>query len=55
MCPVYDFKCKECGSEVNDIFVRRPDTVVECECGEEMGKKISAPNLGGMNNLGQSR
>lgn len=52
--PVFDFVCPQCGNECNDVFVKAGNGL-QCECGADMDKKLSAPNLGGMNNLGQSK
>lgn len=50
----FDFKCK-CGIVLIDKLVKKHDEIVLCECGKKMKKCISAPNIGGMDNLGRSK
>ncbi|BAQ92533.1 hypothetical protein [uncultured Mediterranean phage uvMED] len=52
--PVFDFMCEKCKhEELNKLA--KPSEPVKCSlCGKCMNKKISAPNLGGFNSLGQS-
>ena len=52
--PVFDYKCS-CGKTQDNKIVKSYKDVIICECQKEMVKLISAPSLGGMNNLGQSK
>jgi len=53
--PIFDYVCKPCNKEKLDEWTRNHQEKVKCdECNKEMEKKISAPNLGGFNHLGQS-
>lgn len=52
--PIYDYKCPSCGKEKNDELVRSFCSEVKCDCGEIMNQKISAPNIGGMDEFGRS-
>lgn len=51
--PIYDYKC-ECGKTKQNVLAKFSDTI-KCECGKEMERCISAPNIGGMDNLGRSK
>lgn len=52
--PVFDYTCN-CGEVKLDKLVKNYKEVVLCECGEEMVRAASAPNLGNMNELGQTK
>ena len=47
-----DYQCT-CGAVKKDEMVKN-DEVVTCDCGKEMTKCVSAPNLGGMDSQGSS-
>jgi putative FmdB family regulatory protein len=53
--PIFDYKCPKCSATKDDELVQSHTTKVKCpECDTIMNKKISAPNLGRMNQHGQS-
>jgi len=52
--PVFDYKCS-CGNRAANKLVKNYKEKVICSCEKEMVQVISAPSLGGMNNLGQSK
>lgn len=49
-----DYKCPKCGTEKLDELVRTGQEVKCPKCDTLMKRKISAPNLGGMDKLGRS-
>lgn len=48
-----DYKCPDCKALKKDEYTKKGD-VVTCKCGSKMDKCVSAPNIGGMDNLGRS-
>lgn len=44
MCPVYDFKCGECG-RIEEKITNIETKYVSCVCGSMMWKQFSAPNF----------
>lgn len=53
--PRYQYKC-ECGRREEAFLpMSECNKVISCECGRKMKKVITAPAIGGMDNLGRSR
>jgi len=41
--PIYDYKCEDCGKDLNDVFQKDWDSRPNC-CGKPMVKKIASFN-----------
>lgn len=53
--PTYDYKC-QCAKETKENYlILNSKEVVNCSCGKEMIKQVSAPRLGNMDKLGRSK
>lgn len=53
--PIFDYQCPSCNEEKLDEWTRNFQEKVKCpKCDTIMEKKISAPNIGGMDQFGRS-
>ena len=52
--PTYDYVCPKCKKEHPNLIVSY-DAKMFCNCGTELKRQLSAPNLGGMDDVGRSK